>query len=66
MVLEFATKRDKNGNRYYLGIDTEKKIFSRIRGKWYSRADIIQITKTERRAIIERATEAGYIEKECF
>lgn len=32
MILEFATKRDRNGNRYYLGINTDKKYF--FTGAW--------------------------------
>lgn len=66
MVLEFATARNKNGNRLYLGVNTEDKTFSRERGAWYSRADVIQITKKERRAIIERAEAAGYTEIAYF
>lgn len=64
MVLEFATKRDQNGNRYYLGIDTEKKSFSRERGRWYSREDITEITKADRRKIIEQLEHAGFTETE--
>lgn len=64
MILEFATKRDINGNRYYLGIDTEKKSFSRERGRWYSRDDITEITKADRRKIIEQLENAGFTETE--
>jgi len=64
MILEFATKRDQNGNRYYLGIDTEKRTFSRERGKWYSREDITEISKTDRRKMIEQAENAGFTETE--
>ena len=64
MILEFATKRNINGNRYYLGIDTEKKSFSRERGRWYSRNDITEITKTDRRKIIEQLENAGFTETE--
>lgn len=54
MILEFATKRDRNGNRYYLGIDTDRKVYSLERGHWYSREDIAEITKTDRRRLIEK------------
>lgn len=64
MILEFATKRDVNGNRYYLGIDTEKKSFSRERGHWYSREDITEISKADRRKIIEQLENAGFTETE--
>ena len=66
MQLEFATKRTPAGIRYYLGIDTEEKTFSRERAKWYSREDIAEISKTDRRAIIERLEKAGYKETDYF
>ena len=66
MIFEFATKRDINGNRYYLGFDPDKKIFSRERGKWYSREDITEIGKIDRRRMIDNLTAAGYTEVEHF
>lgn len=54
MVLEFATKRDRNGNRYYLGIDTDKKVYSLERGHWYTRDDITEISKKDRHKLIEQ------------
>lgn len=64
MVIEFATKRDRNGNRYYLGIDTDSKTYSRMRGKWYGREDIIEIGKRDRRKLTEALEAAGYAETE--
>ena len=66
MLLEFSTKRDRNGNRYYLGIDTESKTFSRERGKRYGRDDVIEIGKRDRRKLIDELeadnfTEVGYL-----
>ena len=66
MKLEFATKRDINGNRYYLGIDTDNKTFSRERGKWYSREYITEIGKNDRRKMIKQLTAAGFTEIEHF
>lgn len=62
MIFEFATKRDINGNRYYLGFDPENKTFSRERGRWYSREDITEISKADRRKIINQLENAGYTE----
>lgn len=62
LQLEFATKRDRNGNRYYLGIDTETKTFSRERSHWYNREDITEISKTDRRKMIDQLETAGYTE----
>lgn len=66
MLLEFSTKRDRNGNRYYLGIDTEKKIFSRERGKWYGRDDVVEVGKRDRRKMISELVESGFSEIEHF
>ena len=62
MILEFATKRDVNGNRYYLGVDTENKTFARERSHWYSREDIFEISKTDRRKMIDQLENEGYNE----
>lgn len=66
MVFEYATRRDINGNRYYLGIDNETFIFSRERGSWYGRADIIEISKRDYHKILEQLQRAGYTEIEYF
>lgn len=66
MQLEFATKRTPAGYRYYLGIDTDNKTFSRERARWYSREDITEISKTDRRALIEKLERAGYTETDYF
>ena len=66
MLLEFSTKRDRNGNRYYLGIDTENKTFSRERGKWYGRDDVIEIGKRDRREIINKLESDNFTEVEYF
>ena len=63
MIERFATKRDINGNRYFLGIDHEKRVFSRESAHWYSRADLVaELTRKQRRAIIEQLEDAGYAE----
>lgn len=66
MILEFATKRDINGNRYYLGVDTENKTFSRERGKWYGRDDVVEVGKRDRRKMIDELVESGFSEIEHF
>ena len=66
MVFEYATRRDVNGNRCYLGIDNDNFIFSRERGTWYSRADVIEISKRDYHKLIEQLQRAGYTEIEYF
>ena len=62
MVIKFATKRDRNGNRYYLGIDTEKKVYALTSSHWYSREDFTEVTKRDRRKLIEAVRADGYKE----
>lgn len=62
MIIKFSTKRDRNGNRYFLGFDTEKKVFARESSHWYGRDDIIEIGKNDRRELIEKLQADGYTE----
>ena len=66
MVFEYATRRDVNGNRLYLGIDNDNFIFSRERGTWYSRADVIEISKKDYHKLLADVQRAGYTEIEYF
>lgn len=47
MLVRLATKRDTSGNRYYLIIDHEKKIYSQQPAHWFNRDDYIEITKKD-------------------
>jgi hypothetical protein len=60
MILQFATKRDANGNRYFLGIDTGAECFATDSRHWYSREDIIEISKRDRREIIDQLETNGW------
>ena len=60
MIIKFATKRDRNGNRYYLGIDTKKEVYAVTPLHWYSRDDITEVTQRERRKLIESVKADGY------
>lgn len=62
MILKFATKRDVNGNRYFLAFDTDKKIFAETSAHWYCKEDIIEITKKDRRELKERLIKENYNE----
>lgn len=66
MKLEFVTKRDVNGNRYYLGIDTEAKVFSNQGGHLYDREDVVEVTQKDRRRIIDKLEESGYTKTYCI
>ena len=62
MIIKFATKRDQNGNRYFLAFDTERKEYARESAHWYSRDEVVEITKMCRRALIEKLQAEGYTE----
>lgn len=60
MKMIFATKRDINGNRYFLTVDYEAKTFSRA-DRWSS-SDDIPATKSIIRRLVIQLKDAGYIE----
>ena len=66
MLIEFATKRSTNGNRKYLGIDTDAKTFSRDKGRWYCREDIVEIGARDRHKLIAQLKKEGYEERPFF
>ena len=62
MIIKFSTERDRNGNRYYLAFDTNKKEFSLESQHWYCKEDVIIIGKRDRRALIETLKNENYTE----
>lgn len=62
MILKFATKRDQNGNRYFLGIDTENKTYSKESAHWYSREDITEVSKKDRHKLLDILESENYTE----
>lgn len=61
MIIRYKTKLDVNGNRYYLTIDTDKKIYKKDYNLWGNDNDI-EITKKDRRRIVEQLDSEGYHE----
>lgn len=64
MILRFMTKRDRNGNRRYLAIDTEKKVFTTL--CWRMIPDGEEVTTKAIRNIRSACENAGYKETEAF
>jgi len=63
MIMKFATKRNASGNRYYLAIDTEKKVYARDSYHWYCKEDLTaEVTRAQRRNLIEELEKAGFSE----
>ena len=64
MIARFATKRDNNGNRYYLIVDHTNKEYTRQPAHWYDKADYIEVSKTDRRKLETLLDNNGYRETE--
>lgn len=62
MILKFSTKSNASGNRYFLGFDTDKKIFSRESAHWYCMEDVTEIKRSDRKKMIEALEADGYKE----
>lgn len=58
----FVTKRDTNGNRYYLTVNLTEKTFSRV-PRWYN-SEYITVTKKDKNKIMDQLTAAGFIERD--
>ena len=61
MILDFKTKRDVNGNAYYISIDTEKRVYSYDYNRFSTPDVCITITKRDRRALAEKCENAGFV-----
>lgn len=60
MLLKFATKRNVNGNRLYIAIDTENKTYSLMPRSWLCKGDFVEITRTALRQIEDKAKSDNY------
>lgn len=58
MILEFKTKRDVNGNTYYLGINTEARTFTRISPRMNT--DGAELKRRDFDALIKQLKESDY------
>lgn len=59
MLLEFSTKMNKNGNRYYLTINTDTRKYNCIPG-W---GDKVVIKLSDMRELRNKCKEEGYEEE---
>lgn len=64
MILRFKTKINRNGNRRYLAIDTEKKVFTTLCFRMIP--DGVEITTKAIKEIRSACENAGYTETEAF
>ena len=61
MILKFTTKRDINGNRKTLIVNTEAQTYRRDYNTSRDYSDYITITTKDRNKIMQQLDEAGYI-----
>lgn len=59
MLFKFTTKRDRNGNRYTLIIDTEAKTVKKDFNPMYA-GDYIEITRKDRSRLFDEIIGSGY------
>lgn len=64
MLLRFMTKRNTNGNRRYLAIDTEKKVFCTYSFRMIPEGE--EVSAKAIRNIRTACENAGYTETEAF
>jgi hypothetical protein len=64
MIITFKTKRDINGNTYYLDIDKDRKTYRCDYNYYYRDTEPIIIGKRERNKLMDRLDDEGY-ELEC-
>ena len=64
MILKFATKRNRNGVRRFLGIDTEKRVYAKSSSHWLCREDFVEISGRDMDRIRADAEDNGYTETE--
>lgn len=64
MILKFATKRNQNGNRKYIAIDTNKSEYARQPQSWFCREDIIEIPLKDLRKLLQACKDNNFLEVE--
>lgn len=62
MILKFATKRNQNGNRKYIAIDTNKSEYARQPQSWYCKEDIIEISLKDLHKLLQACKENNFTE----
>lgn len=64
MILKFASKRNQNGNRKYIAIDTNKSEYARQPQSWFCREDIIEISFKDFRKLLQACKDNNFLEVE--
>ena len=62
MILKFVTKRNQNGHRTYLGINTTTREYARQAQSWYCKEEIIEVSHKDLRKILQSCIDNNYSE----
>lgn len=62
MILKFATKRNANGNRIYLAIDTTNREYARESQSWYCREEMIEVSHKDLHKVLQSCIDNNYSE----
>lgn len=60
MILWFATKRNVNGHRKYLGIGTMRQEYTRNDNQWLVRSDFTEISATDMKRMEQELVDNGF------
>ena len=61
MITQYATKRDRNGNRYFLILDHDAKTYTTSETGFFHADDYVEVSKEKRRQLLEEARAAHYM-----
>lgn len=65
MIITYATRRNANGYRKFLVVDTARKEYARQgRRAYYTREEFIEISAADRKYIIEECKRESYTERD--
>lgn len=62
MIIKFATKRNSNGHRAYIALDTDRREYSTNPALWLCREDFAEISKRDLDRIRDKAKQDGFKE----
>lgn len=62
MILKFATKRNQNGNRVFLAIDTDSREYARQPRAWITKEDITEISNRDLHKILQSCIDSNWNE----
>lgn len=56
MIIRFCTKRNVNGNRKFLVIDTNNRSYNDTCVRWFSRSDFVEVSASDFKKLKDQAS----------